>query len=287
MRPGAQTPPPHERLQDRHLHRPGAVHRARPVWATPTTTIHSQASSLVRAAPPASPRRMRRPARLRRGGRVNYASMRYVAETCTVQGAGRALLWAIAYRADRDSGECWTALRRLANEAGIGYTTAKRVKPELIDQGELEVVVEGTGRRPACLHITACGPAKAPLADPVSGTATDPQAPVDNFVVGPSRPRSGPIGHPVVGPNGPSPYKDEVKKIEGLEVQPAAAASVSADPTADAVGGHSPNGGVPADATAALATLKAAWHDRIVADRQAQRDRERDLFGAAATEASA
>jgi hypothetical protein len=46
---------------------------------------------------------------------VNYRAMRYVAEECRVEGAGRAILYALSYRADRNTGEAWVSLRRIAD----------------------------------------------------------------------------------------------------------------------------------------------------------------------------
>ncbi len=84
---------------------------------------------------------------------MNYAAMRYVAEECTVQGAGRAILWAISYRADRDTGECWAGQRRIAREAGVARSTVQLLLPKLVDAGELELVEMGDGPHPDCYRI--------------------------------------------------------------------------------------------------------------------------------------
>jgi hypothetical protein len=215
--------------------------------------------------------------------------MRFVAEVCTVQGAGRALLWAIAYHADRETGECWTALRKLAAQAGISYTTAKYAKPELLKLGYLELVVEGSGRRPACLRILCSGLTTGPQGGPPSGSATDPlppvDNPVDNVVVGQSERRSGPIGHSVVGQIGGSPYRNEGKDIEGFEGESAGASSAPPDLPADAVGRRSAGKSrVPPAASAALQELKNGWRRQNVEAQQAERERLERLFGPAQTE---
>jgi hypothetical protein len=73
--------------------------------------------------------------------------MRHVAEHCRLEGAPRALLWAMSYRADRE-GECWAGQRRLAREAGISRKSVERWLPRLVGMGLLELVEEGTGPRP-------------------------------------------------------------------------------------------------------------------------------------------
>jgi hypothetical protein len=78
---------------------------------------------------------------------VNYPAMRHVAEHCRLEGAPRALLWAMSYRADRE-GECWAGQRRLAREAGISRKSVERWLPRLVGMGLLELVEEGTGPRP-------------------------------------------------------------------------------------------------------------------------------------------
>jgi hypothetical protein len=83
---------------------------------------------------------------------VNYPAMRHVAEHCRLEGAPRALLWAMSYRADRE-GECWAGQRRLAREAGISRKSVERWLPRLVGMGLLELVEEGTGPRPDCYRF--------------------------------------------------------------------------------------------------------------------------------------
>jgi hypothetical protein len=137
---------------------------------------------------------------------MNYPAMRYVAEVCDVPGAGRALLWAISYRANPRSGVCSAGQRRLAREAGIARSTVQDWLPLLVALGELEEVFEGSGRHPACYRIVGCG--RVP-----SGPTTGPQSispdglvdrqpaasgPIDQVLVD----RSGPASGPVVGHKG-------------------------------------------------------------------------------------
>jgi hypothetical protein len=84
---------------------------------------------------------------------MNYPAMRHVAEHCRLEGAPRALLWAMSYRADRE-GECWAGQRRLAREAGISRKSVERWLPRLVGMGLLELVEEGTGPRPDCYRFS-------------------------------------------------------------------------------------------------------------------------------------
>jgi len=75
--------------------------------------------------------------------------MRYVAsDECKVKGPGRAVLWVIAYHADRDTGECWVGQRRLARESGFARSTVQRVLDELYASGVLEWIEDHQGPKP-------------------------------------------------------------------------------------------------------------------------------------------
>jgi hypothetical protein len=80
--------------------------------------------------------------------------MRYVAsEDCTVKGPGRALLWVIAYHADRDTGECWVGQRRLARESGLARSTVQQALGKLFDDLVLEPVEDARGPQPERYRI--------------------------------------------------------------------------------------------------------------------------------------
>lgn len=80
---------------------------------------------------------------------MNYPAMRYVAsDDCTVKGPGRAVLWVIAYHADRDTGECWVGQRRLARESGFARSTVQRALDELYAAGVLEWIEDHQGPKP-------------------------------------------------------------------------------------------------------------------------------------------
>jgi hypothetical protein len=80
---------------------------------------------------------------------VNYPAMRWVAsEDCTVKGPGRAILWVIAYHADRDTGECWVGQRRLARESGLARATVQRALDKLFADGLLEPIEDHQGPKP-------------------------------------------------------------------------------------------------------------------------------------------
>jgi Helix-turn-helix domain len=80
--------------------------------------------------------------------------MRYVAsEECTVKGPARAVLWVIAYHADRDTGECWVGQRRLARESGLARATVQRALDKLFGDFVLEPVEGHRGPQPERYRI--------------------------------------------------------------------------------------------------------------------------------------
>lgn len=79
--------------------------------------------------------------------------MRWAVEGCQLDGAAKPILFVIAYRADRDTGECWAGQRRIAREAGVSRTHVQRVMAELVDIGVLEVVENGSGTTPRIVRI--------------------------------------------------------------------------------------------------------------------------------------
>jgi Helix-turn-helix domain len=84
---------------------------------------------------------------------MNYPAMRWAVEECQLDGAAKPILFVIAYRADRDTGECWAGQRRIAREAGVTRTHVQRKMAELIDIGILEVVEQGSGTTPRIVRI--------------------------------------------------------------------------------------------------------------------------------------
>jgi hypothetical protein len=84
---------------------------------------------------------------------MNYPAMRWAVEGCQLEGAAKPILFVIAYRADRDTGECWAGQRRIAREAGVDPKTVERVIPRLVKDGVLEVVERSRGPKPNCYRI--------------------------------------------------------------------------------------------------------------------------------------
>jgi hypothetical protein len=84
---------------------------------------------------------------------MNYPAMRWAVEDCRREGAAKPILFVIAYRADRDTGECWMGQRRIAREAGVDPKTVERVIPELLAAGDLELVERSRGPKPNCYRI--------------------------------------------------------------------------------------------------------------------------------------
>jgi DNA-binding transcriptional regulator LsrR (DeoR family) len=79
--------------------------------------------------------------------------MRWAVEECQEEGAAKPILFVIAYRADRDTGECWAGQRRIAKEAGVTRTHVQRVMAKLVRDGILKVVEEGSGTTPRIVRI--------------------------------------------------------------------------------------------------------------------------------------
>lgn len=54
-------------------------------------------------------------------------------------GAPRLAMIALANHADHTDGYCWPSMKTIAAEAGLGLRTVKRVIPQLVDNGFIEV----------------------------------------------------------------------------------------------------------------------------------------------------
>jgi len=74
------------------------------------------------------------------------AGLDWVAKRCTVEGAGRAVLWVLAYNADKETGIIKVGTRKIAAEAGISQRHVITLLLELVESGCLEVVTVGRGR---------------------------------------------------------------------------------------------------------------------------------------------
>jgi hypothetical protein len=70
-----------------------------------------------------------------------------------VKGPARAVLWVIAYHADRDTGECWVGQRRLARESGLARATVQRALNQLFGDLILEPVDGHRGPQPERYRI--------------------------------------------------------------------------------------------------------------------------------------
>jgi len=160
---------------------------------------------------------------------VNYAALRYVIERCSAKGAAWAVLVVIAYRADRDTGECYVSRRRLAKEARVSTATVHRVLGELFDVGELAIVLSGSGRRATCYRIV--------VYDGPSGSVSEPQA---KPVVAHLAQRSGSPDGPVVAHLGEASIggREEREGVEGARGSGSAADAAVAARSGDADADH-------------------------------------------------
>jgi hypothetical protein len=203
---------------------------------------------------------------------VSLDAIRDVMKRSHTSGAVRLVLIALASHADYKTGDSYASRRTLALEANVSSSTVHLALRELLATGEIEIVVNGSGRKATTYRIC-------------SGSLIESLQSVDDSVATRSADRSdsiqGPVATRSAGPSigGIRPEEDRIKT--------AGASTAAAEPSADALGSRSASGnGVPPDAAATLATLKADLTAKTIADRQAERQRLADLFGTAPTEAS-
>jgi hypothetical protein len=179
---------------------------------------------------------------------VNYPAMRYVAsDDCKVKGPGRALLWVIAFHADRDTGECWVGQRRLARESGLARSTVQRALDELFSGGVLEYVEDHRGPKPDRYQIAPnLVEGEAIASGIVEGTASVSASVEGQAVVGEvihNAASSGPGASPLLGtaewlldrswpPSGPTagrlpPLVDRSADVTGPSTWPLSSENVS------------------------------------------------------------
>jgi hypothetical protein len=171
---------------------------------------------------------------------MHYPSLRYAFEDSKVEGAGRLILLAIAYRADGKSGESWAGYRHLAKLAGVANSTAQECLATLVALGEIEVLEEASGPHPRRYRITASAPA---------GSAQDPESvhrpSVHNDELvhrsgGASAPIRGELVHRSGGASAPAPSSlpaETVPKVFKVLEQGEKHVRAAAASTALAVGG--------------------------------------------------
>jgi len=177
----------------------------------------------------------------------------------------------IAYHADRATGESYASRRTLALEANVSTGTVHVALGELLAAGEIEIFMNGSGRKATTYRIC-------------SGSIPKQLDPMENAVVAQSATRSGSICDPVVAQSA-RPSIGGTEDQKKIEPQTAGASPAPTDPTAAAVDRRSASGnGVPPDAATTLAALKADLTAKTIADREAERQRLANLFGTAATE---
>ena len=205
---------------------------------------------------------------------MSLDAIRDVMKRSHTSGAVRLVLIAIASHADHKTGESYASRRTLALEANVSSSTVHLALGELLAAGEIEILVNGSGRKATTYRICS---------DSIGESLQDAAEPVDNPVATRSAARSDSIRPPVAtrsaGPSigGIRPEEDRIKT--------AGASTAPPGPTADAAGRRSMNSnGVPPDAAATLATLKADLAAKTIADRRAEAQRLRDLLGEPSTE---
>jgi hypothetical protein len=84
---------------------------------------------------------------------MNYAAMRWVdSADCKVKGSARAVLWVIAYHANRE-GECWMGQRSLAESSGLSRSTVQLALERLFADEVLEALEDSSGPKPERYQI--------------------------------------------------------------------------------------------------------------------------------------
>lgn len=216
------------------------------------------------------------------GDRVHYPSMRYVIERYPGKSPAWNLLIVIAYRADRETGECFASRRRLAAEARVSTATVHRVLGKLIDVGELGISLSGSGRRSTSYYIPAAVVAHSgePLA---VGVAAQHGEPLAVGVVAHFADRSGSPDGGVVAHLGESPNRGK-GKTEGFEggagaAPPDGGAPRSTPEPGGAADDGGTNAGVSPEVAAELARFRAESKAKILQERQADQERQRELLG--------
>jgi hypothetical protein len=171
---------------------------------------------------------------------VNYAAMRYLtAGGCPVEGAAWQVCAVIAWHADKTTGDSYISRRNIAKQARLSTGTVHAVLVDLVDRGILEIVVTGTGRRAMTYRLAAQPPSRKQ--DPVVAQSTDRSGSVDPTVVAQ-------LVSPSIGRR---------EEQEGFEGRASAAPPDGGAPRSDTPNPKS-NSSVPAEASAAIAALKAS-----------------------------
>jgi len=80
-------------------------------------------------------------------------SIAWVRDHCTLEGAYRPLLYAVATHAGKHYADCTASAATLARASGLSTRHVKRLLPELVAMGVLEQLDSGSGRRAACHRI--------------------------------------------------------------------------------------------------------------------------------------
>lgn len=60
---------------------------------------------------------------------MSWPALRWVAERCTARGADRAILWAIAYHVNKDTGLAKLSMRTIASESGVSLDARVTADP--------------------------------------------------------------------------------------------------------------------------------------------------------------
>lgn len=85
---------------------------------------------------------------------MSIQAVAWVLDQSQSRGFSRLVLISLANHANKETGECWPAIRTLAKEAGVSKSAVAKHVGELVALGELEVVDEGGARRSAHYRLT-------------------------------------------------------------------------------------------------------------------------------------
>jgi hypothetical protein len=174
------------------------------------------------------------------------AGLDWVAWRCTVEGAGRAVLWAVAYNVDRETGLATLSTRTIARQAGISRRhLIQAVLPSLVESGDLEIKELGRGTRPSTYRLPRSGDPRSSQPEGPSGYLRSPQEQSEQEPVAvTSADASGYLADPVAVTSAPgtpligfqerhSGSQGGLARVRARDVDPAAPTPDTAPPTDD------------------------------------------------------
>jgi hypothetical protein len=174
---------------------------------------------------------------------MSHAALDYVAGLHDVKGSMRAVLWAMAYRANKDTGLYTAGVRRLANESGLGHSQAANLVKRAVADKLISEVLDTAGSRPAYYRLPPFADSDPVVSTPERTQTEDAEPGADGFVSTPGEFVS--TFRPVVST--PERTKPENPENHAAEPPPSPQAAPAPPPPAlrtlmSTIGARPPNG---------------------------------------------